>query len=595
MSVTALREELDPRNWFLRPHEGNDYGTDGEVEIADKDGYLTGRTFRIQIKSTDKSVPHQLSIKQTTFNYWAQLSLPVLVALYSTVNDKFYGYWAHSLAPDPSTQQIILNFSGTDEIDFGTIGTEVAMLRTLRERAVDVPMGLTYTSYARGSEVTRLQLAQVLYVSNGFLAYAEDANDSGQSQTDTVRAPFRVERNEDALVVELAPHLASVSWRTNDPSTSPEWLVQTVVMSVAMILGRLGWDGPAVMLLNQIDTSHPAYLSDDVRHKVILICMTALDPTPALRIAEALQDAEDPAIRDIGASYYAVVVLGRLDADLAYQVQVLSAFVAAEERAELPHRAAKPCYSIGNLLRSNGFFKEAILAYKRALALDPEYEKRPYISLEIGGCYFLLGNYVEAMKWYSRGHELEKTVGDVPSDTLARFADSLLHAGQYDEARQVLSQMSTSDPLPPEVQRVLSCVHCIQNHVGDLGRQKRRRAPRGGRVDARGVLKGYDALDASAWRMLAKELADPDVWVAIGHLENTPETWAESILALCGLGWKHWPDLLEEQLKLHRGLLMAAFVAIEVPMEMTDVLVDLIRNADLSEPVTLRFYPSQTD
>ena len=72
-----------------------DYGIDYLIEIFRR-GKSTGRTFNIQLKGTAQRILDgkvRVTVKLTSLEYFASLSLPTLFVVYSTVERKFWAMW----------------------------------------------------------------------------------------------------------------------------------------------------------------------------------------------------------------------------------------------------------------------------------------------------------------------------------------------------------------------------------------------------------------------------------------------------------------------------------------------------------------------
>jgi len=88
-----------PENWVVRDKD-KDYGIDAEVEVFNNKGKATGLVFWVQLKATEtktESAAKKVDLKIDSINYYQNLDIPVLIARYSAVSDKFYCKWAHDI------------------------------------------------------------------------------------------------------------------------------------------------------------------------------------------------------------------------------------------------------------------------------------------------------------------------------------------------------------------------------------------------------------------------------------------------------------------------------------------------------------------
>lgn len=85
------------KGWIVRRQE-KDYGIDIEVEVV-KDGVVTGRIFKVQVKSHENVVfnnneyTEYIPIEQ--WGYWINFDLPVLLFVVDTSNNKIY--WENTI------------------------------------------------------------------------------------------------------------------------------------------------------------------------------------------------------------------------------------------------------------------------------------------------------------------------------------------------------------------------------------------------------------------------------------------------------------------------------------------------------------------
>ena len=97
VGVSKLETLFAESGWFFREQFVKDYGIDALVEVVDNNE-PTGQLIAIQIKSgesyfsesDDKKITYRPDAKHV--EYWLRHGLPVIVALFNPVEDKFY--WA---------------------------------------------------------------------------------------------------------------------------------------------------------------------------------------------------------------------------------------------------------------------------------------------------------------------------------------------------------------------------------------------------------------------------------------------------------------------------------------------------------------------
>ena len=83
-----LLQSTAPKEWIVREVTERDYGIDAYIELASKDGHITGQLMSVQLKGVkglgwkdSKGIRSARSpqIKTTTANYWLLLPVPVFL------------------------------------------------------------------------------------------------------------------------------------------------------------------------------------------------------------------------------------------------------------------------------------------------------------------------------------------------------------------------------------------------------------------------------------------------------------------------------------------------------------------------------------
>ena len=91
-AVLALKNSL-PKGWIYR--ELNfDYGIDGEIEVVNSDGNVTGALCKVQVKGTNshvKLLKYGISVSANTVRYW--LALPLLIIIVRIISNPKEVLW----------------------------------------------------------------------------------------------------------------------------------------------------------------------------------------------------------------------------------------------------------------------------------------------------------------------------------------------------------------------------------------------------------------------------------------------------------------------------------------------------------------------
>src|SRR5262249_23244534 len=83
-----LLQSVAPKEWIVREVSERDYGIDCYVEIASKDGHITGELISAQLKGVkqldwkekkSERSARSPDVKSSTANYWLNLPVPVFL------------------------------------------------------------------------------------------------------------------------------------------------------------------------------------------------------------------------------------------------------------------------------------------------------------------------------------------------------------------------------------------------------------------------------------------------------------------------------------------------------------------------------------
>jgi len=96
-----LLQALAPKEWIVREVSERDYGIDAYIELASKDGHITGDLMSVQLKGIEQGIKwkerkgsrsaRSPQIKSSTANYWLRLPVPVFLFVADlTAQDIYY-------------------------------------------------------------------------------------------------------------------------------------------------------------------------------------------------------------------------------------------------------------------------------------------------------------------------------------------------------------------------------------------------------------------------------------------------------------------------------------------------------------------------
>lgn len=426
---------LLPERWVFRD-KTHDYGIDGEVELFDENDNTTGIIFYVQLKATDSKlsrVIHSVSMDIETIRYFYSLDVPVLIVRYSSLRDEFYIKWSSSIDlyySKPDSETFTIRFNEVDKWDGVTaaaIETRLQLLRQFKNDHIRLPYR---TSIIIDANAT-LSCPTLLYLSH-IKSEMIRFNDIVTFQDNSSESVVLAKIFDDELNVEISgmggivSHFDKSQYGDLDGAKS---IVPLIIRSIGiwLILNASPERGHKILTDNglfrntiDIPVLYAVYLPKLMRSTVY----TSL-------LDEIHQSYQGSFSTDLMLSIPVVLRASVVGDD--HREEALAAFwkktlVEVSMRCE-DHEIGAYVYSLGNLLRSQGKFREAFHCYWKAKKLSHQYLGRDYYYREIAGVLFHLNKFELSAKLYLQAFEIGKD-----PKTIALHADSLMFNGQYREA-----------------------------------------------------------------------------------------------------------------------------------------------------------------
>ncbi|WP_027006800.1 DUF4365 domain-containing protein [Conexibacter woesei] len=416
-----------------------DYGVDVAVEIF-VHGARTGRTFNVQLKSTDEqdlasALRGGVRFDLPTVEYYKALPAPMLVVLYHSPTRQLYQQWLHAydavarggkpLAPDAKTMG--LRFVEADAWQDDTPEQLDAGVRGFNAfRSPALPLPLRVAVYADAG------VDDALSVTFGL-------REAVKPVTDLIAVEHRDEIAGDEPAVLLGQRstrvtladVASVTLpRDPDAPRSPTF-GPDLVLAIAVALANVGQTNIAAQLTTAVARTSAAIGDFGASIPLSSAMAHARRIREAIELADDLDASDDDDIRLAGSTF---LVLTRMLAPMSASEHQLAIEVTQRrldrrlERGERANAGAE-AYNIGMLQKGTRNSEAAVAAFERALELEPRYAERAYFHKDLGGALFEGQRFAEAATSYARAIELGAT-----GMTGALYADALLLAGRYAEA-----------------------------------------------------------------------------------------------------------------------------------------------------------------
>ena len=243
-----------PQKWVYRDKD-KDYGIDGEVEIFNSKERATGLVFWVQLKATASKQQRTIKgidLSLETIKYYKRLDLPVLIARYSEMEDRFYVKWATQIDPfyaKDGAKTMRVSFSDSDVLDEGKvieIERYLQQLRAIRSGAIKLPINvkLSFGSKSICGITPSLLLPKI------------------RSKIPEFKDFIRLEAGDESIFAEV--HIDETTLKVGfldiagctfhsvdlmDKSTLPIDLMKDICLSLSMALSQLGYSDLAARIV----------------------------------------------------------------------------------------------------------------------------------------------------------------------------------------------------------------------------------------------------------------------------------------------------------------------------------------------------------
>lgn len=426
----------------------NEYGIDGEVEEFE-DEKATGLRFFVQLKATDEADPSKAlkaRIKLSTAAYFRAQPVPVLMVRYLAASDSLYVRWFHefdSYYEHEGEKELTFRWEETNllsEEDALHLLDQAAAVMEAKSVRLDLPVRAAVSTPGGGAfgfSPAELEL--------GVRAAASRCADLLEIVGEGEEHLLSLEICEGQLAAHV-PGLGGLTMHLKDPPEGDiAGLGSELLSCLSVALARAGHaDLASRMAVHFFGLSLLAYVPPFYFEMAEAMAYSAR-ASEALELAEMLDERDDQDARDASFAFLLAALRRGVHLRKDEQERLVGTMEARlHRRSEAGNMsgAAAESVGLGNYFRAIKSFPEAIQAYERALELDPSYESREHLWLELGGVYFLAGQFRESAKAY--GQALALT--EAPAlDIQARQADALMHAGEYQKAYEIFDPITADE------------------------------------------------------------------------------------------------------------------------------------------------------
>ncbi|SMN12482.1 hypothetical protein SPBRAN_1137 [uncultured Candidatus Thioglobus sp.] len=434
-----------PQKWVYRDKD-KDYGIDGEVEIFNSKERATGLVFWVQLKATGSKQQRTIKgidLSLETIKYYKSLDLPVLIARYSEVEDKFYVTWATQIdlfyAKD-GAKTMRVAFSDSDILDEGKvveIEKYLQQLRAIRSGAIELPINISLSFGSKNicGIPPSLLLPKIR-------SQIPEFKDIMQLKTGAEGIAADVLIDETTLKVGFLD-IAGCTFHSvdlMDKLTLPVDLIKDICLSLSMALSQLGYSDLAARIVFSGDLQKRL----KNKHELLQYLMPSLLKTSYF--SETLDLVSDVCDNEDNNYLEAITNSSLLFLRSSGNTEKLSAVEDFLKRNIDRYKDTEPGlygvshYNLGNFYRSIDRLKDAVRCLLVARRYEPKYYNQGYFYGELAGSLFDLGKFNFSAKFYKKAMEIDNQKEYPPL-----YADALMFSGQYQQSLEVFNNFIDSD------------------------------------------------------------------------------------------------------------------------------------------------------
>lgn len=460
-----------PSHWVLR-EMSSDYGLDFMVEIF-KNGHSTGNIFYVQLKGTDQNlindhISYQLG--QDHIDYYRKIISPVLLVIYSTQAEKFWGIWANQL------KEVLVNKKAGQKsykVDF----TPKHLLREgffqelEKTFSVDLPKKINI-SLRSNDEVGRLfhgQLLKWIYFYYGNYIETENAH-----LPDNILFDYKMENNSlivAALNTQRKYDLGKINLSDDkflyrplfDPNNCPSQLAESLIL-VAFLFRKYNIQGSLEIVARAFMNYNGVYL--DVTY-VIELMRLAISNNLVYEIQKLVHltvQSQRPELFQLFNMAFLINGEGIRLAKVYQECLLLGigGFYDETIRGTL-------CYNLANSYRNNHELYPASHYYQIARKLKPDYLRQAFWWFEYAGVMFLAKHYRISEMFYKKSLDLNAEL--FSPMIFATIGDSLFFQGRFEEAKIEYEKYLVEDSmlfLEEEILKRILCEYLIESNLNNI-------------------------------------------------------------------------------------------------------------------------------
>lgn len=525
-----------PSNWVFRDKD-KDYGIDAEVEIFDDNDRATGLVYWVQLKATESKVEataRKVDLSIESIKYYKKLDIPVLIARYSKVHDRFYCKWAHELDlyyAKENAKTLRVNFSEDDKWDTKSpkeVKRYLEKIKTIKEGRFKLPIPISFI--VKDSVVNKVPRG--ILISSFRIALSEFPN-FAVLKSNPKDSLLLVTLAGDELVISLSS-IAGCTFhgiKKKEHENFAEGLVASSLLGLAIALSQVGQFETMARIVLDKKIRKRFFQNQKILFRILpLVLGTSYFGVALDAVSEAIVEEQDNMLEIITST----AVLFEANHDDEEKSNIIEAFLnkCLEKYLEIGEKTQIGIchYNLGNHYRSRELNKKAIYHYLKARKYEDKYLNQVYYYQELGGVLFHYGKYYFSATMYKKA--LEK---GAPESVKPLYADALMHSGHYQLAFDVFSEYLSSGKEEHDEWHLKTI--CLEKLINSRGIKKQTRQKK----EALNIIDITEAHDENFEKLLEsaieKDFLCGLAWFNLGIAQHKKGKHEDAVFSftLCGL------------------------------------------------------------
>ena len=441
-------QDVLPEMWVYRDKD-KDYGIDAEVELFGQDEKAQGLVFWIQLKATEsikKSRILNVDIEIETLGYYKSLDIPVLLVRYSVFEDVVYVKWLNNVdlffaKKGAKTYRIKLDESNKwNDKTYTEIEHYLEKIRQLKSGKFGFPLSLEISivedkvnEFSKGLLSTQLRKELKKYPE--FISIQSKPNKSIISVT----------LDNDELKIDVS-NLSGCSFHSielRDKDNFSESVAKDILLGIAVSMIQLGQVEYCGRLIFENNLKSRLIEKKELIEYLIISLFHSSFFNEAISIFEEILNDENYIGLSIISHFHMLLASNAKNniKNTAIENFLKREIIRASEIDNQQIGIAN--YNLANHYRCRNEFPEAIHHFNLARKFAPVYLNQAYFYSEIASIFFLSEKYKNASKYYLKSLSIQED-----NRELALYADSLMLAGEYEEAKKKFDEYIEKEEKP---------------------------------------------------------------------------------------------------------------------------------------------------